>query len=201
MDPPNPVLPAPGRPVPPRDHTRQLTSSVEAGPAESHFLETKLEELSPFAHQGTLEQVTPDPLLASGGGFIPQPGYTHRVTPPQADFRAGERGWRETRGSVPSRRLMFSPSGFQPQPRSTPVHLELAPQVRQASDSSSVRGGDKAVRIRLRENEAGAPGKCSEALVVGLLFLLLPWWGAPGWPRARAVGNSVGVFRVLSLCF
>lgn len=201
MDPPNPVLPAPGRPVPPRDHTRQLTSSVEAGPAESHFLETKLEELSPFAHQGTLEQVTPDPLLASGGGFIPQPAYTHRVTPPQADFRAGERGWRETRGSVPSRRLTFSPSGFQPQPRSTPVHLELAPQVRQASDSSSVKGGDKAVRIRLRENEAGAPGKCSEALVVGLLFLLLPWWGAPGWPGAHAVGNSVGVFRALSLCF
>lgn len=119
----------------------QLTSSVEAGPAESHFLETKLEELSPFAHQGTLEQVTPDPLLASGGGFIPQPAYTHRVTPPQADFRAGERGWRETRGSVPSRRLTFSPSGFRPQPRSTPVHLELAPQVRQASDSSSVKGG------------------------------------------------------------
>lgn len=140
MDPPNPVLPAPGRPVPPRDHTRQLTSSVEAGPAESHFLDTNLEELSPFAHQGTLEQVTPDPLLASGGGFIPQPGYTHRVAPPQADFRAGERGWRETRGSVPSRRLTFSPSGFQPQPRSTPVHLELAPQVRQASDSSSVKG-------------------------------------------------------------
>lgn len=63
----------------------------------SHFLDTKLEELSPFAHQGTLEQVTPDPLLASGGGFIPQPGYTHRVAPHKQTFEqekgaGGKRG-------------------------------------------------------------------------------------------------------------
>lgn len=153
MDPPNPVLPAPGRPVPPRDHTQQLTSSVEAGPAVSHFLETKLEELSPFAHQGTLEQVTPDPLLASGGGFIPQPGYTHRVAPPQ------ERGWRETRGSVPSRRLTFSPSGFQPRPP-----LRPCPPRAGSSSSPSLRffirerGGTRPYASGCVRMKRGPPG-------------------------------------------